>query len=598
MSDHQHLEDFFGLKPESEDPDKNQKKKEPLREAIKKNGPSVIGHVWLLPKVLSLRERYLIGILALVIIASVIALPFTIYYHLTTAIPANGGSFAEGLVGQPRYINPLLSQTNDADRDISGLIYSGLLKYNAGGQLIPDLAKSYELSPDGLNYTIYLKSDAVWSDGQPVTTDDVIYTIQTIQNIDYGSSLRVNWQGVEVQKVNNATLIFKLKNRYAQFLNNLTVGILPAHIWSKLQPVNFTSSEYNLKPIGSGPYVFKKLQKDANGRIMSYELAANNNYYDGRPHIDGIVFKFYNNEDQMLSAHNNNDIQNLAYVSPQNLKKMRFTGRLNVREIKLPRYFGVFFNQSQSAVLADKNVRMALNYATDKQTIIDTLLVGKGAAIYSPLIENVIETSQDIARYSYNIEQAVQILAAGGWTSGENGILKKGKQTLSIRLTAPTFSELASAANILKKQWSGLGISVTLDILPPAQLQQAIKERRYEALLFGEILNPDPDPFSLWHSSQINDPGLNLALYQNKSADSILESARQLANPAERLAKYSDFQNVVIADAPAVFLYNPLYLYPQSKSIKGFESEVISTPADRFSDIENWYIETSRTFDK
>src|SRR3989344_640574 len=581
-NDHHHLEDFFG------------EPKEPLRNSIK-NGNSLAQRLRLLPKVLSARERYLIGALLAVIVVSVIALPFTIYRHLTLAMPTDGGSFNEGLGGQPRHINPLLAQTNDPDRDISALVYSGLLKYNSSGQLVPDLAKSYDISADGLNYTIYLKANATWSDGQAVTTDDVIYTIQTAQNADYLSPLRVNWQSVDMQKIDDTTLILKLKTRYAQFLNSLTIGILPAHIWSKIQPINFATADYNLKPIGSGPYVFKKLQKDTTGRIQTYELVVNENYYDTRAHINSITIKFYDNEDAMISAYNNNDIQDLSYVSPNNLKKLKFGNRLNIQEIKLPRYFGVFFNEDQGKLFANKNIRIALNYATDKQTIIDDILAGNGTAIYSPLIENVLDVGQDIDKYTYDADHAKQILAADGWLADSTGTLKKRDQVLAIRLTTPTFPELVSVAAKLKEQWAKIGVMVTINTLPSAQLQQVIKERSYEALLFGEILNPDPDPFSLWHSSQTRDPGLNLAIYQNKTVDGILEAARQLANPSERSAKYNDFQKLVIADAPAVFLYNPLYLYPQTKSIRGFNNTIISTPSDRFSDIENWYINTSRS---
>ncbi len=591
-NDHQHLEDFFGLKPGSETD--QQPPKEPLRHSIKK-GPGFSESVRLLPKVLSTRERYMIGVLLAVMIGAVISLPFTIYHHFTTALAANGGTLTEGIVGQPRHINPLLAQTNDPDRDLSELVYSSLLKYNSEGKLVPDLAKSYEVSPDGLNYTIYLKSNAIWSDGQAVTTDDVVYTIQTAQNGDYSSPLRVNWQGVEVQKVDATTLILKLKTRYAQFLNSLTIGILPAHVWSNIQPINFATSDYNLKPIGSGPYTFKKLQKDATGRIQSYELVANEHYYDGRPHIDDLAVRFYDSEETMIDGYNGNDIQDLAYISPENIKKLKFSRRLNIEEIKLPRYFGVFFNEEEGKLLGNKNVRLALNHATDKQAIVDQLLAGKGTAIYSPLIENVIDTGADVPKYEYNADTAKQILAADGWKL-DNGVMKKNGQTLSVRLTTPTFPELVSVAALLKDQWGKIGVTVTVDTLSSPQLQQSIKERSYEALLFGEILNPDPDPFSLWHSSQIHDPGLNLALYQNKTVDSILESARQLANPSERFAKYADFQKLVIADAPAVFLYNPVYLYPQSKDVKGFETTIISTPSDRFSNVEDWYINTSRAW--
>ncbi len=598
-NDHHPLDDFFGLRPDAPKINKGETVKEKFHRRFG-DWPQLR----LLPKVLSPRERYLIVVFILIIVGSLISIPFTTFNHFTKPAPDYGGSFSEGEVGQPRHINPLLSQSNDTDRDLVSLIYSGLLKYNEEGKLVPDLADHYEISSDGLNYTIYLKTDAKWHDGDPVTADDVVFTIQTAQNPDYASVQRINWQGVTVQKVNDTTIIFQLKTKYAQFLNNLTLGIIPEHIWQNVKPINFSLSDYNLKPIGTGPFMFNKLQKDDLGQIQMYELTAYNDYYDGRAFIGTIDLKFYNSEDEMIDAYNKNDVENLSYISPGNLDKLRFKQRLNIREVKLPRYFGTFFNQDQNAILADKNVRLALNYATDKQAVIDQVLSGYGTAVYSPLIENVLDVSGDVTKYHYDPDNAKKILAADGWdTPDDKGILQKSsgkkaeiKTRLTIRLTTSTFPELAQVAGILKDQWAKIGVEVTIDTLPTPQLQQVIKDRSYDALLFGEILNLDPDPFSLWHSSQKRDPGLNLALYDNKTTDGLLEDARQTLNPLDRIQKYNDFQKLVVADAPAVFLYNPLYLYPQAGDIQGFNVKVISMPSDRFTDVEKWYISTKRVW--
>ena len=601
MQNDQHpLEDFFGLKQDSASDPKSAQPKEHLGHILRRRA-GWIDQLRLLPKVLSKRERYWILTFMLIIIGSVIAIPFTAYTHYTNPVATYGGSFSEGIVGQPRHINPLLAQTNDPDRDLSSLIYSGLLKHNESGQLVPDLAKSYEISSDGLNYTVYLKDNAMWQDGQRVTADDVIYTIQTAQDADYGSPQRVNWQGVTVTKANDTTVIFKLNNKYAQFLNNLTIGILPQHIWGTVQPINFASSDYNLKPIGSGPYMFDKLQKDDLGQIQSYQLTANKTFYDGRSYIDTIVARFYPSEDAMITAYNNNEVEDLSSISPNNLNELKFKQRLNINELKVPRYFAVFFNQAQNPALADKNVRLALNYATDKQAIINSVINGKGTAIYSPLIENVLGVDQDITKYTFDPNQAKTILSADGWTSTDSkGILQKGSgkslTRLTINITTSTLPELSQIAQILKDQWAKVGVEVTIDNLAAPQLQQVIKDRSYQSLLFGEILDLDPDPFSLWDSSQTQKLGLNLALYSNKTVDSLLEDARQSLNPIDRAQKYDDFQKIVISDAPAVFLYNPLYLYPQTADIKGNETTTIGTPADRFANIEKWYIDTKRVW--
>jgi peptide/nickel transport system substrate-binding protein len=593
MNDHKQLDDFFGLNTNDEEQN--------IKKIITQEKQKKL-KFYLIPKVLSKRERYVIGFFLLVILGSILAIPFTTYVHFTKEVPAYGGKFTEGIVYEPRYINPLL-QTNDTDRDLVSIIYSSLLKYNVEGQIVPDLAQSYDISSDGLNYTIYLKDNVFWHDGKKLTADDVIYTIQTAQNPDYGSPQRINWQGVQVEKINDLTLVFKLQTKYAQFINNLTIKIMPKHIWENIKPINFALSEINLKPIGSGPYKFEQLKKDKNGRIQSYLLSANKKYYGGtssdnknRPFIDKIELKFYSSEEEMINAYNRNEIEGLSFISPDNLKKVKYKQRLNLRELQIPRYFAIFFNQNKSNVLSDKNVRLALNFATNREDLLNKVLEGKGIKIYSPLATDILNVPVIFSKNDYNPEEAKNILEKSGWTKNENNIFKKGNQELSLKITTSTFPELSKVANIIKEQWEALGAKVSIETLSTSELQQLIRDRNYEALLFGTIMNINPDPFSLWHSSQKKDPGLNLSLYDNKNVDTLLEEARQTLNPLERTEKYNNFQKLVIEDMPAIFLYNPFYIHGLPKKIKGSDGKLISTPSDRFNNIENWYIKTKRVW--
>ncbi|MEK7507294.1 MAG: ABC transporter substrate-binding protein [Patescibacteria group bacterium] len=566
---------------------------------------------WHLPKVLSVRERYLILALAAAAAGALVAIPVAGYYRFTTVQPDYGGSFNEGLVGTPKYINPLLAQTSDVDRDLSELIYAGLLKFDDRGGLTDDLAKFHEVSADGLIYTFKLRDGLKWHDGQPLTADDIVFTVLAVQNADYGSFQRINWQGVEVNKIDEQTVTFKLKNKYAQFLNNATLGILPKHLWESVKPVSFGLSELNLKPIGSGPYQFSKIRRDSAGNIQSYELAAADGYYQGKPYISKIIFRFYESEDKLIDAFNRSEIDGLSFISPPKLNSVRWLGKLQIKELKLPRYFAVFFNQNQSQQLSDKNVRLALNYATDKNTILDKLLANKGTAVDSPMLSGIIDLPPPQTKYDYNPEKAKKILDEAGWKLPAAGPVrekappppKKGGKSpvpestkLEIKLTTSNWPELVMAAGQLKEQWEKIGAKVNVEILALPELQPAIKDRGYESLLFGEVLGLDPDPFSFWHSSQKRDPGLNLALYDNKNADKLLEDARQTLDDSIRLSKYADFQQLVINDAPVVFLYSPSYLYGQAKKIQANGAAVIAIPSDRFNAINKWYIETRRSF--
>lgn len=531
-------------------------------------------------------------VFAVVILVTLVTIPFTTFHHFTIAAPDYGGSYTEGLIGTPQFINPLLAQASDADRDLAKIFYPGLMKYDNSGNLVPDLAESYQISDNGLEYTFTLKKNIKWHDDQPLTADDVIFTIKILQNSDYGSIQRINWQGIEVEKINDQVVKLKLKNKYAQFLNNTTTGLLPKHLWEKVKPSVFALSELNFNPIGSGPYKLKRVGKDGNGLPRSYELSAFEDFYDGKPYIKNLVFRFYDTEDQLISAYNNSNIQGLGFVSPEKLKNIKFLQRVEIKEIKLPRFFAAFFNQNQTKLLADKNIRLALNYATNKPELVEKVLKNHGLAINSPLLKEFTESNVP-QKFNYDKEFAKQILENSNWKDGDkNGVREKDKQELALTVT--TVPELSKTAELLKKQWEEVGFKINIKIETFAEIQPTIKDRNYEILLFGEVQGLNFDPFSFWHSSQKKDPGLNLALYDNKSADKILEESRQTLDPADRRKKDNDFEKILLEDAPAVFLYSPYYLYLPASKIKGDDLYILSLPSDRFDNVSRWYIETKR----
>lgn len=588
------LEDFFGLNAGGGGPSR-----ETIKDALTRKLPWK-SRLRLLPKVLGRTERYLVLGFALLVIGSLLSIPLTTYYHYTNAVPASGGTLVEGILGEPRLVNPLLSQTSDADRDIASLVFSGLYRYNGQGKLVPEMARSMpEITSDGLSYSVTLRDDARWHDGVPVTADDVVFTVQTAQNSDYGAPLAVrgNWQGVTVERAGERVIIFHLKAKYAQFPNILTLGILPKHLWADVKPSNFSLSELNIKPVGSGPLRFTSLVKNNLGHIVSYKLSAWPQYYGGRVHIDGIEFRFYGAEEELIAAFNNNDIDNIGYLSGQNISALKFKSRINLEQLRMPRYYALFFNQTQSKALADKNIRLALNYATDRVHIINKAMDGNAFLINSPMMGGILDINPTVRTYDYDLAQAQSVLKAGGWTPNADGVPAKGKDALlELKITTSTWSELSAVAMQIKEQWEKLGVKITVETLPISQLQQVIKDRNYQILLFGEIMSIDPDPFAMWHSSQRQEPGLNLALYKNDTADKLMEEARATLNPLERRQKYDDFQKILIEDIPAVFLYSPHFLYGLTRDVRGFDTQIISTPDGRFTDIRDWYIDTSRQF--
>lgn len=556
-----------------------------------------------LPKILSKNERISLLILILIFFASSISLIIDFYKNNTILIPTDGGQYTEGIIGQPRFINPILSQTSDVDRDLTQLIFSGIFKYDNFGKLEKDLAEDYKVE-DNKIYTVTLKSGVKWQDGETFSADDVIFTFGLIQNPDYKSPLKPNWQGVKIEKIDDRTVRFMLPAPYAPFLENLTVGILPKHLWQNISASGFALAVYNLEPVGTGPFRFNNIQKNKLGSISSLSLETRTDYYGKKPYLTQINFQFFEGEEELLNAYNRKQIDGMSFVSAKKQDKINQNSETSIYSLNLPRYYAIFFNQTSSKSLSDKNVRLAFQYATDRNEILKEVLLGNGSTIDSPVPGEIFGLAEEHKKYDFSEEKAKEILEKGGWKDlNKDGILEKKiaddkePTALEITITTTQWPELAQTAEIIKKQWEKIGAKINIEILDINDIQQnKILPRNYQAILFGEILGEEPDPFSFWHSSQKKYPGLNLAIYDNKEADKLLEDARQILDQQERFKKYETFQNIIIEDSPAVFLYSPTYLYAINKKMKGIEVKNIATPSQRLVGIENWYIQTKRIF--
>lgn len=518
-----------------------------------------------------------------------------LYMASTVPVPERGGEYTEGIAAQPRYINPILSQTSGADADLAQLVYSGLFGYDASGALTKRLVEEYGVSDDGKLYTVTLRQGARWHDGEEVTAEDVLFTIQAIQNPAYKSPLRSNWLSVDAASIDRYTVTFALKKAYFGFLENLTLGILPKHIWENIAPENFLLADYNLAPIGSGPYAFFDFKKDSSGNMLSYELRAFDEYFDGAPYISKITFHFYPDEAALIDAYNRKEVLGINSVTPDNLATLEERKSMRVYEIAIPRIFAVFFNTSKSIALAYDEVREALSYATDRDAIIRDVLAGKGIPAYTAMLPFMSGYASDLALPHFDLGRANALLDEKGWKRGEDGIRAKDGAVLEIELTVPDWPELARTADIIRTQWGVAGARVTVKILGAADLQQnAIRPREYQALLFGEAAMIDSDPYSFWHSSQKNDPGLNLALFDDKNADDILATLREELSPDRQREKYRAFQEILARENPAVFLYSPSYLYVVNGAVKGIDVKSIDAAAFRLSNAKDWYMDTKR----
>lgn len=545
-----------------------------------------------LPQTLSARERLIVRIALFVAIVSFCMITVRFFGRHIVHVARAGGTYAEGVVGSPKYINPLLAFANDVDLDLTQLLFRGLYQINDRGEVERALASHDEVSTDGKTYIITLRQDARWHDGEPITASDVAFTFERILDPETLSPQMKVFKDLRIEVVDDYTIKMTLTKPYAPFLSTLTVGIIPQHIWGDVPPGNTTLAEYNIKPIGSGPYIFQALTKDRLGNIKSYRLVRFPEYYGPKPYLNELVFRFYPTKEDALEALRQKRIQGLSFVTADMRSQLKNSDVL-FRELRLPQYTAVFFNQ-RTSVLKEKVVRQALERAVDKNAIIAQALDGAGEAIYTPILPGFLGYNNTIKGLAYNPDEARKALDDAGWTwLAGDATRKKSGQELRFALTTVDRPEYTKTAELLRKYWAAIGVEVELRLFSSNDIiKKTIKPRDYEALLFGEIIGTDPDPYPFWHSSQNFDPGLNLAIFANKQVDQLLEEARETNDPEQRRLKYLHFQNILSDEQPAIFLYNPFYTYALPKKVKGFTLTRISVPSDRFNGVERWYVKT------
>lgn len=527
------------------------------------------------------------------LIISSMSLLYMLESTLVVASPARGGSLTEGIVGSPRFINPILA-LSDADRDLTALTYSGLLRATPEGDYIPDLAESYVVSEDGLTYTVTLREGAEFHDGERVTADDIIFTVRKTQISALKSPLRASWDGVVVEKVDERQVRFTLKAPYAPFVGNLTLGILPAHLWQNVSDEEFSFSELNSSPVGTGPYKVSSIVRSSGGIASAYTLKANPSYALGEPYLTQLTLRFYQNESALAEALKNGEVEAGSGLSADSL------ATLEARPSTTPlnRVFGVFFNQNQLEVLRNKDVRQALSVAIDRNDLVEVVLGGYGTPLIGPVPPSVLETTPQEAVGDPTVA-AQEMLVAKGWELVD-GVLTRSSgsganaktEVLTFTIATGNVPELRRAAEYLREQWARMGARVEVQIYEAGDLSQnVIRPRKYDALLFGEVIGRELDLFAFWHSSQRNDPGLNIALYANATADEALDDMRQTSDDARRLELYQTFAAEIQKDIPAVFLYAPDFVYSVPNDLEGLNLGLVETPSDRFLSIPQWHRE-------
>jgi len=541
-------------------------------------------------------EKLVFIAFVLLALAGSLALLYSVHAtYLSSETPTWGGELTEGIIGFPRFVNPLLA-VSDADRDITALVFSGLMRSRFNDSPVPDLAESYTVSEDKLVYTFTIREGAVFHDGTPVTADDVVFTIRGTQDPALKSPRRANWDGVLVEKVDDRTVSFTLPQPYGAFLENATIGILPAHIWRNISPDEFPFSALNTEPVGAGPYSVSKITRDHSGVPTSYTLESFTSYAPQPAYIETVTFSFFSNETAAKEAYERGTIDSLGGLSP-NTQEGLASGQ--TYEVPLARTFAIFFNLNVE-LFTNIEVRKALEATISSEELIEEILAGRGTPLLGPVPPGIIDTHEDVAVVKTREERLAQaraILERNGWEQNEDGVYENEGTPLSFTLSTLGIPELSAIVEKVAKDWGEMGADVTVQIFDQSDLTQSvIRPRRFDTLLFGQVVGREVDLFAFWHSSQRNDPGLNIASYANITVDRILERMRRTEDREELAKEYSLLKEELTNDSPAIFLYAPNYTYTLPESVRGVAVSVLSAPYERFLDAPSWFITTKRVW--
>ncbi|MGH9857838.1 MAG: ABC transporter substrate-binding protein, partial [Acidobacteriota bacterium] len=466
-------------------------------------------------------------------------------------------------------------------------------------EIEPDLATGYELSADNLVYTIHLREGVQWHDEQPFTADDVVFTIRSIQTPEYGSPLESSFQGVLVEKIDDHTVRFSLKQSYAPFLTNLTVGIVPKHVWEQIPPGNASLAEQMLKPIGTGPFKFAELTtRRRTGEVTAFQAIRNEAYYGQKPYLDEIIFTFFPTHEEASRAFVTGKTDGLGFLQLSQAQDVKSRSSLSLHRLLLPQYFGLFFNEIRNEALGDAGVRSALALATDRRQVIEQALEGEAREAVGPIPEALFDFGEELTKSTFDPETAKQNLEDAGWRdANSDGVREKDGKELRVTITTTDWPEYVKTAEVVKDQWQAIGVGVEVESFGAGVIQQTIVgPREYEVLLYGEILSIDPDPYPFWHSTQTRSPGLNLSLFKDERTDKILEDARRTHQLDQRQELYKEFHQRFMELHPAVILYQPYYLFATRGGVRGNTMEKTNLPASRFNDIENWHVNTKRVW--
>ncbi len=513
--------------------------------------------------------------------------------YTTVLVPDQGGIYREGVAGAPRYLNPLLASFNLVDQELNRLLYRSLARFDEQGRVVPDLAEGWDISPDARVYTVRLKSGQFWQDGTPITLEDVLFTYRTLQSPDFPGDPTVTglWQQVTIEPVDAWTVRFTLPEPFAPFLDELTHGLLPAHAWREVPPRLMPESQLNFQPVGNGPFYVDTLNTDS-------VLLKPNPYFSGpRPYLEGVEVRFYPDDAAVVEAYRRGEVDAIGRMLPRFLPEVQALPDVQMFFSPVPGYTVVLLNWQNPNVpfFQDLAVRQALLYAIDREALVQEVLHGMAVVAHTPFLPNTWAYTGEVTRYPYAPEKARALLEEAGWVDQDgDGIREKDGQPLQFTLLSDDDPTRAAVAQRLADAWQAIGVQAIPQVVTFAGLvNDFLVPRRYEAALVAWRLYGDPDPYPLWHSTQVEE-GQNYSGWQNVTADELLEAARRTPDPNRRIRLYREFQQIFAEEVPALLLYHPVEGFAVRTNVQNVHVGPWQQPGDRYRTIAQWYIRVRR----
>jgi len=517
------------------------------------------------------------------------------------------GTDKEGDIQQLARINPLINTNVQLEKDLNELIYESLIKVQKDGKVTPVLA-DYVVIEEGKEYQFKLEENILWQDGEPLTTEDVKATFELLQALDKSPRTSTVFSRavskIDLTVIDERSFTFKLKSVIPGFFESISFKIMPSHYLDEVHVGNITLSDpiINRRPVGTGPY---RLAKSDNNVVKLVK----NKLYRTDINLEEIHFKLFPDEVSAVGALKNGQIHSITGISYNNVRYLKSESNLDVLQsnILYNQYWAIYFNMGENgpSYFKDKKVRQAVSSAVNRDLILESLL-GFGENAKGPIPPGSFAYAKQNT-YDYDVEKAEKLLTEAKWVKGEDGIMNKGDERLSFNLLVVDNLDRIHVAESIKADLAVVGIEVNIVKKPLQQLiNESIHPKNFEAVLYGVQTFNDPDRYELFHSSQIEHPGLNISSYKSAEqvltvvdqktvkipeVDDVLDDGRKFIDKGRRAKEYKRFLAILADETPIVFLYYPQEVYVVNKRVKNIDFQHLSSIEDRFYNVTEWVID-------